>query len=137
MGQRSELSPEDALMNSRGRVDHGLRTDLLNRRPGRWLFRATPREMHEGELAAVEFDEHLITRLALRDDAHRSPCDHVFRRNLKLKLAGAGIAHVDLRRRRRRQFPPRLRQSWSHRGANVSEQVHVRPCQRAGMSPEI
>ena len=120
------MSPEDAVVNSRGRVDHGLRTDLLNGRPGRWLFRATPCEMHQGELAAVEFDEHFIACSALRDDAHRSPCHHVFRRNLKLKLAGAGIAHVDLVRRRRRQFPPRLRQPWSQRGANVSEQVYVR-----------
>ena len=107
-------------MNSRGRVDRGLRTDLLNRRPGRWLFRAAPREMHQGELAAVEFDEHLITCLARRDDAHRSPCHHVFRRNLELKLAGAGIAHVDLGRRRRGPFPPRLRQTGSQRGANLA-----------------
>ena len=123
-------------MNSRGRVDHGLRTDLLNDRPGRWLFRGTPREMHQGELAAVEFDEHLITCLALRDDAHRSPCEHVFRRNLKLKLAGAGIAHVDIGRRRRGQFPPRLRQSGSQRGANVSEHDYVRLPECAGTSLE-
>jgi hypothetical protein len=110
------MSSDDARMNSRGRIDHGLRPELLNGRPGRWLFRGTPREMHQGELAAVEFDEHLITCLALRDDAHRSFCDHVFRRDLKLKLACASIAYLDLGRRRRGQFPPRLRQSWRQRG---------------------